>query len=100
MSWNVKGASLLALPTQWRGRKVYRVENVGDRPARAIRATLRDGSEDLTACIRARIPETLQPGETFLLAIATPFEDSGVLTLHWAGADGEERRWHGSVCRD
>lgn len=97
MSWNSRGAALLARPALWRGRKLYQVENVGDQPATAIRATLRNGAEDLSACVRARVPGAVEPGGTFLLALAPPFDDSGVLTLHWKGPDGDERRWHGPV---
>lgn len=99
MSWNTKGAALLARPEHRGGRKLYRVENVGDRVATSIGATLRQGHEDVSAWLqRGRVPAELPPGASFLLGLGPAFRDSAVLTLTWQGADGEERRWHGVAC--
>ncbi|MBY0490655.1 MAG: hypothetical protein K2R93_12505 [Gemmatimonadaceae bacterium] len=98
MSFNTKGPSLVARPERRNGRKVYRVENVGDRAATGIVARLRAGDADVSAWLQqGRVPAELAPGAAFLLGLGPDFQDAAVLTLTWRGPDGDERRWHGPV---
>lgn len=100
MSWNAKGAALVARTHLEReGFRYVLIENVGQAAARNARYLLCAGPdrEPRPQWIRGELPSEIAPGVQVKLRLSTAMDQDGVLTLTWDDPLGDERRWHGPV---